>query len=280
MELRKVICDTCGAKSLTNIPEGTLVRCFGCEGGMVTHEELKPSSVAEGIGAAIRCAYEQAERFSQELNTSKPTNPKDAVGIRKPPASCVPQTVMAEVGVGMLEGARKYGRHNYREVGVRASVYYDALRRHVDYWWEGEDLDPDSGLSHVTKAICCLVVLRDAMIQNKLTDDRPPKADVTAHRTEMQRLVNDLFERYPQAAEAFVEKHLDPHAFEPPTFDPAPPVELAEDRTCPVCGVPEGFSHKGWCETMQVQAKHDQCEACGAWGGAHTDDCENRKGAS
>ena len=76
MELRKVICDTCGAKSLTNIPEGTRVRCFGCEGGMVTHEELKPSSVAEGIGAAIRCAYEQAERFSQELNTSKPTNPK------------------------------------------------------------------------------------------------------------------------------------------------------------------------------------------------------------
>jgi hypothetical protein len=102
----------------------------------------------------------------------------------------------------------------------------------------------------VTKAICCLVVLRDAMIQNKLTDDRPPKADVASHRAEMQRMVNDLFERYPQAAEAFVGKHLDPHAYEPPTFDPAPPVELAEDRTCPVCGVPEGFAHKGWCESV------------------------------
>jgi hypothetical protein len=74
----------------------------------------------------------------------------------------------------MLEGAAKYGRHNYRVAGVRASVYYDAALRHLMAWWEGEDLDPDSGLSHVTKAITSLVVLRDAMIQGQCTDDRPP----------------------------------------------------------------------------------------------------------
>lgn len=106
----------------------------------------------------------------------KATNPKDAVGIRKAPLSTVPSGVMAEVGVAMLEGACKYGRHNYRISGVRASVYYDALMRHMLAWWEGEDLDPDSNLSHVTKAITTLVVLRDAMMQEMLTDDRPPRA--------------------------------------------------------------------------------------------------------
>jgi hypothetical protein len=102
-------------------------------------------------------------------------NPKDACGIKKVPFSTVSMPVMAEVGLAMLEGALKYGRHNYRVVGVRASVYFDALMRHMGAWWEGEDIDPDSGLSHVTKAIATLVVLRDSMIRNKLCDDRPPK---------------------------------------------------------------------------------------------------------
>jgi hypothetical protein len=115
--------------------------------------------------------------MSGESNITKPTNPKDVVGINKVPMSTVSAPVMMEVGLGMLEGAAKYGRHNYRAVGVRASVYYDATLRHLMGWWEGEDVDPDSdaGLSHVSKAIASLVVLRDAMIQEKLTDDRPPK---------------------------------------------------------------------------------------------------------
>lgn len=107
---------------------------------------------------------------------TKPTNPKDIIGMRKAPMSTVPAGVLAEIGVAMLEGAVKYGRHNYRAVGVRASVYYDATQRHLQSWWEGEDIDPDSWLPHVTKAISSLVVLRDAMIQGKMTDDRPPRS--------------------------------------------------------------------------------------------------------
>lgn len=106
----------------------------------------------------------------------KPSNPKDSIGIKKAPMSTVSAAVMAEVGVAMLEGAAKYGRHNYRAVGVRGSVYYDATMRHLMSWWEGEDLDPDSGLSHITKAIASLVVLRDSMVQGKLVDDRPPRS--------------------------------------------------------------------------------------------------------
>lgn len=109
-------------------------------------------------------------------SNEKPSNPKDIVGVKKAPMSTVSAPVLAEIGVGMLEGACKYGRHNYRVVGVRASVYYDATMRHLMAWWEGEDLDPDSkvGLHHVTKAITSLVVLRDAMLRGMVEDDRPP----------------------------------------------------------------------------------------------------------
>lgn len=106
--------------------------------------------------------------------SEKDTNPKDAIGVRKAPISTVPANVIAELGVAMLEGASKYGRHNYRVTGVRASVYYDAAMRHLMAWWEGENLDPDSGVSHITKLLACMTVLRDAMHQGNWEDDRPP----------------------------------------------------------------------------------------------------------
>ena len=112
------------------------------------------------------------------MSTSKLSNPKDLVGVLKVPMSTVSAPVLAEISLGMLEGACKYGRHNYRMVGVRSSVYYDATMRHLMAWWEGQDIDPASGLHHVTKAITSLVVLRDAMLHGMCDDDRPPSLSV------------------------------------------------------------------------------------------------------
>lgn len=126
--------------------------------------------------------------------TNKPTNPKDMVGIGKAPMSTVSAPVMAEIGVAMLEGACKYGRHNYRASGVRHSVYYDATMRHLMAWWEGQDIDPDSGMSHITKAITSLVVLRDAMIQGMAEDDRPPISP--DFYEELNRKASDIIARY------------------------------------------------------------------------------------
>ena len=138
--------------------------------------------------------------------SEKPTNPKDALGIRKAPLSTVSMPVLMELGVAMMEGGMKYGRHNYRVIGVRASVYYDALIRHMASWWEGEDIDADSGCNHITKAIATLVVLRDAMIQNKLVDDRPPKSKDNWMK-EMNDKASVLIDKYPNPKEAYLEKN-------------------------------------------------------------------------
>ena len=125
---------------------------------------------------------------------SKLTNPKDIVGTRKAPMSTVPANVLAEIGVAMLEGSVKYGRHNYRAAGVRSSVYYDAVMRHLIAWWEGEDIDPDSNMSHITKALSCLTVLRDAQMQGMCTDDRPPKStSFYARLNEASALIIDTY---------------------------------------------------------------------------------------
>lgn len=134
----------------------------------------------------------------------KDTNPKDAVGIKKAPLSTVPGVVLAELSVAMLEGARKYGKYNYRVAGVRASVYYDAAFRHLLAWHDGEDIDPDSGMSHIIKAIASLAVLRDAMINDMVTDDRPPKA-VAGFMQELNKKAEDIIAKYPDAKDAYTE---------------------------------------------------------------------------
>jgi|GEM_PF-1932766 len=137
----------------------------------------------------------------------KPTNPKDAVGIRKVPFTTLPMPVIAEVGLAMLEGARKYGRHNYRIGGVLASVYVDAANRHLIAWWEGEDIDPASGLSHITKAIASLVVMRDTMLRGQCVDDRPP-VSATGWMEILNQAASDIIDRYPDAKEPFTQvKH-------------------------------------------------------------------------
>lgn len=125
-------------------------------------------------------------------------NLKNACGRKKIPYSVVPQNVMAEVGVAMLEGALKYARHNYRERDVTASIFYDSARRHIDMWWEGEDTDPDSQLSHITKAIASLTVLRDGMLSGTFVDDRPPKMkNMRQWRVGLEQRVGELQERHP-----------------------------------------------------------------------------------
>lgn len=118
-----------------------------------------------------------ATHFGVELRDpkEKDTNPKAAIGVRKTPFSVIPFDVVAELGNAMLEGSAKYGRHNYRAAGARASVYFDGTLRHLARWWEGQDIDPDSGVNHISKAIASLVVLRAAMLADKFEDDRPPR---------------------------------------------------------------------------------------------------------
>lgn len=119
------------------------------------------------------------ERYEESIKTEniKPTNPKDSCGIKKVPMSGMPMNVLMEAGLVKLHGDLKYGRFNWREAGVRGSVYYDAALRHLAAWYEGEDIDPDSGIHHIAHAICGLSVLRDSIIRDNWSDDRPPPSD-------------------------------------------------------------------------------------------------------
>jgi len=108
-------------------------------------------------------------------SVKKETNPKDIIGGNKLPLHLCPLTLIVGVCLAFLEGALKYGRSNWRVAGVKASIYYDALQRHIQSWWEGEDIDAESGLPHLFKAAACIAILIDAKEAGKLNDDRMVK---------------------------------------------------------------------------------------------------------
>lgn len=127
---------------------------------------------------------------------SKDTNPKDAIGVRKLPIGLVPSTGINLAAVAFLEGAMKYGRYNWRVAGVKTSIYYDAAMRHMEKYWNGEECDWETGVPHLASAIACLMIIVDAKACKKLTDDRPPFADINLQIHKLEAVANQVRNRF------------------------------------------------------------------------------------
>ena len=62
----------------------------------------------------------------------------------------------------LMHGAKKYDDNNWHKVASQPegkARYYNACKRHIDDWWEGEENDKESGLHHLAHAACCLLFL-------------------------------------------------------------------------------------------------------------------------
>ncbi len=75
--------------------------------------------------------------------------------------------------VEVLEfGAKKYARNNWKK-GMPREQIIDSLLRHVGALLRGEELDPESGLSHIGHVQCNALFLGNKN-NTKLEDETPP----------------------------------------------------------------------------------------------------------
>jgi hypothetical protein len=104
------------------------------------------------------------------------TDPKKAFGDAKLPLQIVPPLATAFIALGLAEGAKKYGPWNWRSTNVEVMTYIGGVKRHLDAFIEGEDIDPDSaeGKPHLAGAIASLAILIDALEGGFAIDNRPP----------------------------------------------------------------------------------------------------------
>jgi hypothetical protein len=114
----------------------------------------------------------------------------------KTPMHLVPGSAKAYLAMAFLEGALKYGKYNWRRAGVRNSIYLDAMERHYEKYKNGENLDEQTKVPHLASIMACCAIILDADLCGKLTDDRPPAADVSGlldNLTEHVAYLKDVF---------------------------------------------------------------------------------------
>lgn len=80
-------------------------------------------------------------------------------------------TWLEGVGMVLTFGAKKYAAHNWRK-GIQLSRLLGACLRHVLAFLRGEDKDPESGLSHLYHASCCLMFASEIHRTKPELDDR------------------------------------------------------------------------------------------------------------
>lgn len=83
-----------------------------------------------------------------------------------------PELIMAAAN-GCTYGARKYSAGNWATgSGFEWSRLYGGLQRHLQAFWSGEDIDPESGNHHLDHAACMLAFLIAHIRRQHGTDDR------------------------------------------------------------------------------------------------------------
>ncbi len=89
----------------------------------------------------------------------------------KPDMSLLSPIAMVEVARVMTFGAKKYSANNWRG-GFEWTRPLSACLRHVFAFIGGEDKDPETNISHLAHAICCLMFVLEFSVTGAGKDNR------------------------------------------------------------------------------------------------------------
>lgn len=90
----------------------------------------------------------------------------------KLPHHLISPFAMDELARVLQKGAEKYALRNW-EQGLKWDECVGSLMRHVNAWRRGEEVDPETGLSHMAHVLCNAMFLSHFEVTKTGTDDRP-----------------------------------------------------------------------------------------------------------
>lgn len=116
-----------------------------------------------GIGLELKDGQEQGRANYDKLKESQDPN---FTGGRKFDGGklqygLLPPLALREVVKVLTFGAEKYEPDNWKRVPDPNRRYFDAAQRHLWAYKEGEINDPESGVSHLAHALCCIMFMLD-----------------------------------------------------------------------------------------------------------------------
>lgn len=92
----------------------------------------------------------------------------------KRPMHLVPVSTINAIADVLNYGMKNYEERNW-ERGFNFSIPYACAMRHLTKWWAGEDLDDESGLSHLYHVQCNIAMLIEFLETYPEGDDRNRK---------------------------------------------------------------------------------------------------------
>lgn len=132
-------------------------------------------TVPQGMSDAEAVRMSQPDKNTdrtEQVQGIQSNNPKDIAAQGKCPLWLIPPEAMRQEARVLEHGASKYSEWNWRGERIRLSNYLSATMRHLAAFIDGEDADPESGLSHLAHARATLGIILDAQ-KFGLIDDRP-----------------------------------------------------------------------------------------------------------
>ena len=136
-----------------------------------TQEES--AEILESLTKNNKAIFEEAMK-EIELKTvvgTMPTGTALKFDSGKLPLHLLSTEAMNQTAAVLAFGAEKYAEHNWRK-GFVWSRPLSAAMRHITAFNAGEDKDPESGLSHLAHAACCIMFLLEFEKTHQELDDR------------------------------------------------------------------------------------------------------------
>ena len=129
----------------------------------------------------------------------------------KPRMNLLPPKAIIEVSKVLTFGAEKYDAENWRKLDDLQNRYTAGALRHIFAHMDGEQLDPETNLSHLAHALCCLLFKLEIELENaKIEEEKPREANTTEHTACDQSFESDLLynKSYNEAGSMQHIKHL------------------------------------------------------------------------
>ena len=117
--------------------------------------------------------------MSNEVRSTSSTGGQK--GVKPERYSLMPKPAMDELARLYNEGSKKYAEHNWRR-GYDWSKSYDSLIRHATQFWEGEDIDPETGCSNMAGVAFHAFALLTFIVEHPEFDDRPKLDEINPNK--------------------------------------------------------------------------------------------------
>lgn len=193
------------AKNFLNYCEAS-----GAQGNPSEDEDFQNAKALFFCGKQVTHQYDEADYFDQhgskefffplaiqefeEEPAGTTTNPKTLHGQSNIPLSLFSPLATAYGSLGKLNGKLKYGLSNFVATPVIASIYVDAIRRHLDKWMSGEECDSADGVPHFGAILANVDILLCARAAGTLVDDRPAFKGYVEEIAKLTPIVKNLHE--------------------------------------------------------------------------------------